>query len=586
MTILSHTSPDAGSPDGKRRRWRHARSRVEWERIQLRHVIVPAAAAILWVVGFLGADPREMGQLGLVSLFNVATGAALVLLLGGFLVGLYRHRPGWVLGTHLVTYLVLIHGTPAVLYGTPRYSWSYKHVGIVDYILRTGGVDPTIAVGDIYHNWPGFFAGSALITSAADEQNALQLALWAPLAFNLMNLVVLRYLFRGLTTDARLVWLATMFFFITNWVGQDYFSPQAMAYLLYLALIGIVLRRTRVQPMLTPFVVLVAAVAVSHQITPMMIVLALFSLVVFRRIRGWYLPVLALVMIGAWALTGARHYTIPNLQDLSDGVGRPVTNAAETLDKSSSFTGAAELVVWAGRFIVVAAFVLALIGLVRTWRYRKQWTPLLLMAAPAALVVTTGFGGEVLLRTFLFSAPFIAFLAAAACLSRDGTRLAPRGITAAAVMTALLLPAFLLAYYGKERQNYLTPAEVQAAAWVDTHARSGSLLVEGSRNYPNQFLDYEKFTYVPIDREPSDSIHRMLDNPPVVLAEWLDNARYTQAYILISRGQKIAAEDTFSLPPHALDRIEHALRGSSKFRVAYETRDATVFTLATQPEDR
>ena len=39
--------------------------------------------------------------------------------------------------------LALVHGTPAVLYGTLRYSWAYKHVGIVDYILRTGTVDPT-----------------------------------------------------------------------------------------------------------------------------------------------------------------------------------------------------------------------------------------------------------------------------------------------------------------------------------------------------------------------------------------------------------------------------------------------------------
>jgi hypothetical protein len=41
-------------------------------------------------------------------------------------------------------------------------------------------------------------------------------------------------------------------------------------------------------------------------------------------------------------------------------------------------------------------------------------------------------------------------------------------------MTALLLPGFLLAYYGKERQNYFTPAEVQAATWIDANAPSGS----------------------------------------------------------------------------------------------------------------
>ena len=94
-----------------------------------------------------------------------------------------------------------------MLYGTLRYSWAYKHVGIVDYILRTGTVDPTIGVGGIYHNWPGFFAGSALLTSLAGSPDALRIATWAPLVFNLMNLVVLRYVFRGLTRNTRLIWL-------------------------------------------------------------------------------------------------------------------------------------------------------------------------------------------------------------------------------------------------------------------------------------------------------------------------------------------------------------------------------------------
>ena len=112
----------------------------------------------------------------------------------------------------------------------------------MDYILRHGAVDPMINVSAIYHNWPGFFAGSALLTAFAGRENLLTIASWAPFAFNLMNLVVLRFVLRGLTQDKRLVWLSLWFFFLINWVGQDYFSPQAMAYVLYLACIGLLIR--------------------------------------------------------------------------------------------------------------------------------------------------------------------------------------------------------------------------------------------------------------------------------------------------------------------------------------------------------
>jgi hypothetical protein len=60
-----------------------------------------------------------------------------------------------------------------------------------------------------------------------------------------MYLPALVFLFGGLTRDRRLVWLSCWIFYIANWVGQDYFSPQAFAYLQYLLLLGIVLRWLR-----------------------------------------------------------------------------------------------------------------------------------------------------------------------------------------------------------------------------------------------------------------------------------------------------------------------------------------------------
>jgi hypothetical protein len=542
---------------------------------------VPVVAAALWVLSMWGLDPYTMGELGLVSLFSPLTVAALVVLCLGVLLALHWNVAEWLLALHLITFLALIHGTPALLYGTLRYSWSYKHVGIVDYILRTGTVDPNIGVGGIYHNWPGFFAGSALLTEAAGASDALQIATWAPLAFNLLNLVVLRYLFRGLTRNSRLVWLALWIFFIITWVGQDYFAPQAMAYVLYLACIGLLVRRSISMPVIASFVVVVSAVAASHQITPMMLIIAVTALVLMRRTPGWYLPVIAVGVTAAWGLLAARSYTVPGLQDIVNSFGQPVANASETLDKAIVTSGSRLIVVWGGRAVVLIATAVALVGAWRSWRARGLGvTAALLMALPAGLIMITGFGGEVLFRSFLFAAPFIAFLAAAACLPRDGRGMPVKNLLLTTLLTAVLLPGFLVGYYGKEQQNYFTQAEVEAAAWVDDHARPGSLLVEGSRNYPTQFRNYERFIYVPIDREPEQSYTNLLSDPADRLENWLRDPRYTDAYVLITRSQKIAVDTHQSMPPGSLDRIETALRRSPAFRVAHATTDATVFVLA------
>lgn len=557
---------------------RHSRPEYYWL------AALPLVAAVIWALSLRNADPRTMDEYGLLSLFSPGTVVAMVLLSGSILLCLHWNVRERLLALNLVTYLALIHGTPAVLYGTLRYSWSYKHVGIVDYILRTGGIDPTIHVGGIYHNWPGFFAGSALLTSAAGRPDALGIATWAPLAFNLLNLLVLRYVFRGLTRNTRLVWLALWIFFIITWVGQDYFAPQAVSYALYLTCIGLLLRRSITRSMLAAFVVVVSTVAASHQITPMMLFIAVSALVLLRRTPGWYLPVITAGVTAAWGLLAARSYTIPGLRELLDSFGQPVSNATETLDKAIMASGPQLVVVWAGRGVVLVATAVALVGAWRSWRARGLGvSAILLMALPATLVMITGFGGEVLFRSFLFAAPFIAFLAAAACLPRDGRGFPVKNLVVTGLLTAVLLPGFLLSYYGKEQQNYFTPAELQAVEWVNADARPGSLLVEGSRNYPAHFRNYERFTYVAIDWEPPESYAPLLVDPAYALQRWLDDPRYADAYVLITRTQKIGADAERYLPVGSLDRVEDALRRSAAFRVAYETSDAVIFELI-EPE--
>jgi hypothetical protein len=234
------------------------------------------------------------------------------------------------------------------------------------------------------------------------------------------------------------------------------------------------------------------------------------------------------------------------------------------------------------RALVVAVAALALLGALRALRAGKlgRAAPVLALV-PVSLFATGNYGGEILFRVYLFAVPFLAFLGAHAFLAEPRARRWSRAAPAAtAVACTVLLGGFLVAYYGKEHQNYFTPAEVAASRYVYTHAPRGSLLVEGTHNYPAQFKNYERFRYVTIGWEPPESQRPLLARPAAVLERWMGDSRLRAAYLIITRSQKIEVDEVGTMPRGSLDRIERALLASPRFRVVYRNRDATVFSLA------
>jgi len=43
--------------------------------------------------------------------------------------------------TLILALIAILHATPSLLYGTLRYSWAWKHVGVVDFFMRHAGGD-------------------------------------------------------------------------------------------------------------------------------------------------------------------------------------------------------------------------------------------------------------------------------------------------------------------------------------------------------------------------------------------------------------------------------------------------------------
>jgi hypothetical protein len=233
-----------------------------------------------------------------------------------------------------------------------------------------------------------------------------------------------------------------------------------------------------------------------------------------------------------------------------------------------------------GRALSIFLWGMALLGGAR--RLRRGYLDLLgilLITAPFGALMGTAYGGEVIFRIYFFTLPFAAFFAAALIYPCPASGTTGRTAALTVLLCSMLLLGFGFAHYGKDRQYHFTKNEVDAARYLYNTAPPGSLLIEGSRNYPTQFRNYEFFTYVPIDREPRESQLKIIDNPVKVLSRWMSNKRYPRTYLLITRSQKANVDALGMIPAGSLDRIENALLASRKFEVTYSNEDAKIFVL-------
>ena len=314
-------------------------------------VVGPAGLVVVslafWALSLGRIDAADISDLGLVSVLPATFYAGLVVLVGSFSWTLATRRaPGWLYLAHVGALVLMLHGTPAIIEEVPRFAVTWRHAGITDYIVQHGSVDPGI---DAYFNWPGFFILCAAFQELAGLSSMTGLARWGSLFFELLYLAPLLMIFRGFTHDRRVIWAAVFLFYATNWIGQDYFSPQAESLFLFLVIVGIVVRWFPAPaPAGTPsalarfggqraalmatLILVFAAIVPSHQLTPFMALIGVAALVVFKRSDARGLPTLMAVMIAAWVVFMTVAYLSGHIEKITGSVGVGQTVGANVND--------------------------------------------------------------------------------------------------------------------------------------------------------------------------------------------------------------------------------------------------------------
>jgi GT2 family glycosyltransferase len=560
-------------------------------------------ALVLWWLALQHVHLSRMTDIGLVNVLPFTFWAALGALAVGFAITVTRRRSSTArLAAYIIALIFVLHATPMLLYGTLPYAWAWKHVGLINDILQQGRITghPTGQLA-AYQAWPGFFTANSLLVKLVGWKSALSYASWGPPFFNLLLVGPLVMIFRRFTDDRRLVWTAVWFFYLGNWVGQDYLSPQAFSYFLYLVVIAMCLRwyspggvsrqgggtartvrapqhqRRRRVAILLFIAVLVAAVACSHQLTPFMLVSAAVALVVFRRSSERLLPLVVAALTLGWIAFAAKGFLNQNLHGIVSAIGHPGANTNSSFINLSQASSGQVLVAKVDRLLSAGLWVFAAVGVLRRRRLIRADLPLILLAlSPIPLVLMSNYGGEMIFRVYLFALPFVAFFAAAAFFPSRKASWSWRWTVGLIGISAVLLAAFSVSYYGNEQVNYFSPQEVQAGQWLTAHAPQGSFVVGPTGDLPWPYKNVQSYHEYWFALDVASSRQAMLAHPVLTLSNDLTDPRYTASFLVFTRAQAAMINSQGLLPRGSAARIERAVVASRHFRVVFQNADATI----------
>ncbi|PNG20337.1 glycosyltransferase [Streptomyces cahuitamycinicus] len=582
---------------------------------------VPLLVALaLWAYAMRHTDISRLDDYGLVSALHPTFWAGLAVLTTGFWFTVRdARRPGAWSAAYVLGLLVMERATQAVLYPTPLYAWAWKHEAVIDHLLSAGGLQSADQVGDmaVYDQWPGFFAAQAALQRLLGVDSATMFMAWWPLVSSLMLLLPLVLIYRTFTEDRRLIWTAVWLFYVANWVGQDYFSPQSVAYALHVGVLAVVLRRfgrsavRRGRPRQAVWTVVISvmivAIVISHQLTPGMLAVCLLALCLSRRYRDWVPLVMTVVIFLAWCLTAALPFLSAAMPDMIRSIGDVGANVETGYGATPTGTGAIATS-WAARLLSGSVLLLAAVGVLRQRVLRHRARPLLLVAAaPLPMFAASSYGSEMIFRVLLFMLPGAAFFAAAALLPKvrtlaaaaddatdaaaqetgDGRATRPATARRWAIGTWVPLAAllggtlvFVPAYSGKDRINYFPPQEVALVRQLFDQAPGGSLVVAANRNYPDAYASYGSIDHYWFLDDARSHVDKIVRDPAATLADDMAGVeRPARAYFLLTQGQLANSEMNGQLDKAQLDRIRASVAASPRFRLVAENGAGWLYVL-------
>jgi hypothetical protein len=417
-------------------------------------VFLGLAASLLWIVSVTRADSLLMNSYGLVSVLGWPYFLGLVLLIAAMTIELLRIR---LRPNHLtmlaIVLVVFLFGTACAIEPVAGLETTFIHAGFIQYILQHGH---PLNDYDARFSWPGTFSLTAVLVTFTGLSNALAFLRWFPLFIELLYLAPLIVIARYSGVSRRAAWLGIILYYANNWIYQDYLSPQALDYLFFLVVVATVfacwqpgaeketavrslvmhyvakvralLTRSRLEgldahsdwssPRILAIVAMIALIslasAMSHQLTPYALLLALGACLLTRRLGRPELIIVVFMFAVGWLSLGASNYWVGHLNQIFGSVGQIGGTLGSNVTNRVVGSFSHRLIVDARILCTAALYSLGAIGALR--RRPDSRALEALAGVPLLLLLAQNYGGEGLMRAVLFGLPFVCLLAASALL--------------------------------------------------------------------------------------------------------------------------------------------------------------------------
>lgn len=478
----------------------------------------------------------------------------------------------WLLAAPVLAFVLVVWLTPLVLEGTPRFRTSFQSWSYVDPLLTGDGLQPGRF---IYHNWPLFpwlFAALEQITGLRDTTIMAAFPLTVMLAWLALTVA----LARTLAPDAGPVgWaLGAWAMVVFSWTNQDYFSPQALAFVLFLGLI-LVLAGAAVRDggRLTPSravaaFALFAGIVMTHALTSMIALALVAALTITRIVRRPALVLIFALMFVIWQADVADpFYSVygSRLRETLLAAGDFLqVNAASRVSGSPDHVTVTRVRI----LVSLAAFGLGAVAAVVSrghWREPAWRFAMTCLVALAIVTPVASYGGEMLIRALLFALPMIVVLVVMA---------RPRGPLLAAYVALLVAvaPVHLIAHYGNEAYDHVSDQEIEGFRFVADElapARIYGAYPAGTFVHSTE-LQWRNGTVPNAIRPPRAAAFL---NPGA--QRW--ERQPLPTYVALSRGDAAAAR-MFANRPHFVAQVRRAIdRRPAEFKIVFSNRDITIW---------